>query len=113
MMWGVEAKGGARPEADVMLKKVDELVMQGRSKYKEVISDLTTLLEKYPDNQKALYKRAEVRELLKDHTVALQDLQSLLNINAESKMAYQLRSKILTRLGRFEEAWKDWVCTFS
>ena len=91
-----------------LLKECDALIVQGRSKYKEVVQKLGQILETDPNNQKALYKRAEVRGMLKENKKALADLNAHISIK-KTKQALQLRSKINTRTGHFDEAEKDYI----
>ncbi|KAJ9472300.1 DnaJ-like protein subfamily C member 3-like protein [Diplonema papillatum] len=104
-----EAKGAQDEASAKKLKEVDNLIVKGRSHYKDAVHLLDKLLEEDPNNQKALYKRAEVRDILKDYHVALGDLATLLSLHPDSKQAYQLRSKIYTKQGQLRDAVADWT----
>eukprot|EP01060_Flectonema_neradi_P012345 TRINITY_DN19194_c0_g3_i1.p1 TRINITY_DN19194_c0_g3~~TRINITY_DN19194_c0_g3_i1.p1 ORF type:complete len:534 (+),score=133.51 TRINITY_DN19194_c0_g3_i1:98-1603(+) len=91
-----------------LLKECDALIIQGRSKYREVVQKLNQILDTDPNNQKALYKRAEVRGMLKDNKKALADLSAHIAIK-KTKQALQLRSKINTKTGNFEDAAADYM----
>eukprot|EP01059_Diplonema_ambulator_P022027 TRINITY_DN366_c0_g1_i9.p2 TRINITY_DN366_c0_g1~~TRINITY_DN366_c0_g1_i9.p2 ORF type:complete len:530 (+),score=190.58 TRINITY_DN366_c0_g1_i9:180-1592(+) len=84
------------------------MVVEGRGRYNDAVNVLNDILKEDPDNAKALYKRAEVNDLLKRTDKALADLNVILQMKPDSKQAYQLRSKILTKTGDFENAWQDW-----
>eukprot|EP01064_Diplonema_japonicum_P021569 TRINITY_DN3113_c0_g1_i1.p1 TRINITY_DN3113_c0_g1~~TRINITY_DN3113_c0_g1_i1.p1 ORF type:complete len:500 (+),score=111.53 TRINITY_DN3113_c0_g1_i1:41-1540(+) len=99
---------GSTKDTKKLLKSVDSMIVEGRTKYNDAVELLTQILEEEPDNFKALYKRAEVNDLLKNYKMSLTDLQHILEKNSGSKQSYQLRSKILTKTGDFDNAWQDW-----
>eukprot|EP01062_Namystynia_karyoxenos_P070675 TRINITY_DN66041_c0_g1_i1.p1 TRINITY_DN66041_c0_g1~~TRINITY_DN66041_c0_g1_i1.p1 ORF type:complete len:508 (+),score=206.43 TRINITY_DN66041_c0_g1_i1:101-1624(+) len=105
--WHPGEAAGAKTAAEI-LKEVPKLMGKGRAHYKECLSLLDRAHELDPKDANVLEKRAELNELLRRYTDATNDLDGMLALRPDAKRGYQMRARILPRVGRFGEARRDW-----
>jgi len=94
--------------AKKLLGEADKLFMAGRSRYQDALKLLNEADSASPNNQKVLLKRSELHELLHNYAEARQDLDTILSFKPDAKQAYQRRAKMLSKLGDFGGAAKDY-----
>jgi tetratricopeptide (TPR) repeat protein len=75
-------------------------------KFSEALTDINTVIEKYPTPQAKLL-RAYINQALEDYEAQLTDLNELISLNPDSPEMIQWRASVLMESGKYKEAQED------
>jgi tetratricopeptide (TPR) repeat protein len=78
----------------------------GLEKFTEALTDINTVIEKYPKPQAKLL-RAYINQALEDYEAQLRDLNELISLNPDSPEMIQWRASVLMESGKYKDAQQD------